>query len=92
MCSVLLKKLHLQDKIIEAFPKCTANQCLADLVMVRQGTARRAYRSMNQNAVYIMSDSFPGEEIWAACGFVLIVHVMMTRSSIPSLRKWEVSP
>ena len=62
LCSVLLKKLHPKNLVAEAFPNFIANQRLANLVAVRQGT-RRGSGTLNRNAVFFSTESIPGIEL-----------------------------
>ena len=73
VCTVLLRKLHPQDVVNQAFPNCITTNRLSDLVAVRQGQGRRTGGGVTKVAVFFTAPSIPDVEVWAAIGFTKVV-------------------
>ena len=73
VCTVLLRKLHPQDIISQAFPNRITTDRLSDLVAVKQGKGRRAGGGVTKVAVFFSTPSIPDVELWAAIGFTKVV-------------------
>jgi hypothetical protein len=72
VCTMLLRKLHPQDIISQAFPNRITTDRLSDLVAVKQGKGRRA-GGVTKVAVFFSTPSIPDVELWAAIGFIKVV-------------------
>ncbi len=70
---MLLRKLHPQDIISQAFPNHITTDRLSDLVAVKQGKGHRAGGGVTKIAVFYSTPSIPDVELWAAIGFTKVV-------------------
>lgn len=72
-CTVLLHKTHAQDAIDRTFRNHISNDCLSDLMAVKQGIGCRQGGGIMKVVIFLMTPSTPNVILWAAIRFAKIL-------------------